>query len=154
MIVLPDRLRHALIEAAVAAQPDECCGLLVGHAHDAGALMISRIAPSRNVTSDTAANAFEIDPQVRFTLMRQLRGSDEAIIGHYHSHPKAAAAPSARDRACVHEPDLVWLIIGLAGNGAPTLKAWRYEAALSDFAAVPITAVAAAMTPRKASSRP
>lgn len=146
MILLPEPLRQALIEAAVAAQPHECCGLLVGRAIEGGAALISRIAPSRNVTKEAPASSFEIDPQVRFSLMRTLRGSGEAIIGHYHSHPLATARPSARDLSRVYEPELLWLIIGLAGGcGRAEIRAWRYDPRTADFAPLPIASDPAKM---------
>lgn len=142
MIVLPDALRHALIAAAQAAHPHECCGLLVGRTTAGGAAVISRIAPSRNVTREAPASSFEIDPQLHFALLRALRGSDEAIIGHYHSHPRATAEPSARDLSLVYEPELVWLIIGLGCADRPEIRAWRYDRGRAGF--VPLTIVNAA----------
>jgi proteasome lid subunit RPN8/RPN11 len=144
MIVLADLLRQALIEAAVAAQPHECCGLLVGRTIDGGTAVISRIAASRNVTPEASASSFEIDPSVRFSLMRELRGTGEAIIGHYHSHPLATAAPSARDLSRVYEPELVWLIIGL-GGGRAEIRAWRYDQGTADFAPLSIASDTAMM---------
>ncbi|MFZ1416400.1 MAG: M67 family metallopeptidase [Defluviicoccus sp.] len=147
MIVLPDALRHALIAAAQAAHPHECCGLLVGQTIEGGTAVISRIAPSRNVTREAPASSFEIDPQLHFSLLRALRGSREAIIGHYHSHPRATAEPSARDVSLVYEPELVWLIIGLGCADRPQIRAWRYDRGRADFAPLPI-ASAAGMIPR------
>lgn len=149
MILLPEPLRQALIEAAVAARPFECCGLLVGRTIDGGSAIISRIAPSRNVTSEAPASSFEIDPQLHFSLLRGLRGSGEAIIGHYHSHPLTTAQPSARDLSRVYEPDLLWLIIGL-GDGRAEIRAWRYDQKTADFAPLPITSDAATMPPMTA----
>lgn len=134
MIVLPGALRHALIAAAQAAHPHECCGLLVGHTIEGGTAVTSRIAPSRNVTRDAPASSFEIDPQLHFSLLRSLRGSGEAIIGHYHSHPRATAEPSARDLSLVYDPELVWLIIGLGCADRPDIRAWRYDRGRADFA--------------------
>ena len=148
MIVLPEPLRHALIEAAVAAQPHECCGLLVGQTIEGGAAVITSIAPSRNVTREAPASSFEIDPQLHVSLLRGLRGSGEAIIGHYHSHPRASAEPSARDLSRVYEPELVWLIIGL-GGGLAEVRAWRYDQKTAAFAPLPI-ASDAAMIPHTA----
>lgn len=150
MIILPDPLRHALIEAAVAAEPNECCGLLVGRTVDDTTTVIDRIAPSRNVTLGTPASSFEIDPQVRFSVMRSLRGSGEAIIGHYHSHPRTTAQPSARDLSRVYEPDLVWLIIGLAGGSRAEIRAWRYDQGAAGFAPLPIANTTATRPPMTA----
>ncbi|MDG4574879.1 MAG: M67 family metallopeptidase [Defluviicoccus sp.] len=150
MIILPDPLRRALIDAAVAARPHECCGLLVGRTVDETTTVIDRIAPSRNVTLGAAASSFEIDPQLRLSLMRSLHGSGEAIIGHYHSHPRTTAEPSARDLSRVYEPDLVWLIIGLGSGSGPDLRAWRYDQEAAGFAPLPIASAAQTKPPMTA----
>ncbi len=150
MIILPDPLRRALIDIAVAALPHECCGLLVGRTVDGSTTVIDRITPSRNVTLGAPASSFEIDPQLRLSLMRSLRGSGETIVGHYHSHPRTTAEPSARDLSRVYEPDLVWLIIGLGSGSRPDLRAWRYDQGAAGFAPLPIADTTATRPPMTA----
>ena len=101
---------------AEAAYPDECCGLLVGvlngHVYE-----VSRVVASPNVAEARAHDRFEVDPQVRIDLMRELRHTDQSIIGHYHSHPDHGAVPSETDLAQAYEPELVWVITSvLAGQ--------------------------------------
>ena len=150
MIILPDPLRRALIDAAVAARPHECCGLLVGRPGAEAPPVVARSAPRRTRTLGAPGAAFEIDPQLRLSLMRSLRGSREAIIGHYHSHPRTTAEPSARDLSRVYEPDLVWLIIGLGSGSGPDLRAWRYDQEAAGFAPLPIASAAPTKPPMTA----
>ena len=101
---------------AEAAYPKECCGLLVGvlngHVYE-----VRRVVASPNIVETRARDRFEVDPQVRIDLMRDLRHTNESIIGHYHSHPDHGAHPSETDLAQTYEPGLVWVITSvLAGQ--------------------------------------
>lgn len=107
------------------AYPGECCGLLVGRVKHDGSVTVSCIAPSPNVAQPPDLDRFEVDPKIRFDLMRALEGSDEVIVGHYHSHPDQTAEPSATDLNMAFEPDLVWLITAVASGKAKATRAWR-----------------------------
>lgn len=131
------RARRALLDRIRAharqAYPEECCGLLVGQALATGGVALTAIEPSANVTAAAARDSFEIDPGVRIRLMRRLRGSSEAIVGHYHSHPDGPAQPSARDAAAVLEADLLWLIVGVDATGSGEVAAFRFDPARRGF---------------------
>ncbi len=126
-----DQARRIRIEAE-AAWPEECCGLLVGRDGDGGDVIISRLAASPNVVDTEARrlnkkDSFEIDPEVRFRMMRRLEGGGERIVGHYHSHPGRPARPSERDIEMAFEPELVWLIVGVENGRAGEITAWRLD---------------------------
>jgi len=112
---------------AQAAYPGECCGLLAGRAEADGAITITRAVPSPNVATPPAGDRFEVDPQVRFDLMRALDGSGEHIVGHYHSHPDNPAKPSDTDIDMAFEPDLVWLITAVISGVSGRTRAWRLD---------------------------
>lgn len=134
---LPQALRQRIREAAERAYPDEGCGLLVGR-HTGAALLITDVADSANVAEPPRRDRFEVDPAVRFALMRRLRGSDLAIVGHWHSHPDGPAAPSARDQAMVFEPELLWVIVAVHVGRPTEMAAFVYEEASSGFRRLPI----------------
>lgn len=117
MIRLPPELLAEMRRLAEAAYPEECCGLLVGR-REAEAIVVFRLAPSPNVAEGDRRRTFEVSPQVRFDLMRELQGGAEEIVGHYHSHPDGAAEPSATDLAMAWEPDLAWVILAVPGDAA------------------------------------
>ena len=119
MIVLaPSHLRQ-IAEAAEAAYPEECCGLLVGRFEPSGGdRVVMRVVASPNVAEGGARDRFEVDPQVRFDVQRALEDGPESIVGHYHSHPDHAAQPSERDLEMAWEPDLVWLIVAVEDGRA------------------------------------
>ncbi len=131
MIQLPPELAGRIREAARAAYPDECCGLLIGHA-EGDALVIDAVAESANL-SDRPRDSFEIDLRLRLRLQKELRGTGRHVVGHYHSHPDAPAAPSERDRAQAWEPDMVWLIAGVAGGKVGDLAAFRLDETAGRF---------------------
>ncbi|HEY9164157.1 MAG TPA: M67 family metallopeptidase [Magnetovibrio sp.] len=107
------------------AYPGECCGLLVGHSTPDGNISVTKIVPSANVASPPGDDRFEVDPKVRFDTMRELANSDEAIVGHYHSHPDQPARPSQTDLSMAFEPELVWLITAVTQGKAERTLAWR-----------------------------
>lgn len=126
MISIPQAFLKVIIDAAETAYPKESCGLLVGCDNGAGALLVTQVVLSENVAKGVERDRFEIDPQVRFNVMRELDNyakNDEPrqrIIGHYHSHPNHPAQPSMKDLEMAYEPDLVWIITSVA-DGQATL---------------------------------
>ena len=110
--VLDEVIAHAREDA-----PDECCGLLVGSS--------DRIDEAvRTPSVERSPNRYQIDPAAHFALIRRLRGTDRAIVGAYHSHPRSAAAPSPSDLREAYDSELIYVIVSLAGE-EPEIRAWR-----------------------------
>lgn len=107
--------------------PEESCGLLVGRRLACGTVEVSEAHPGANVADVARHRRFEIDPALRFRLMRTLAGGTETIVGHYHSHPDQPAVPSAHDLAMAFEPELVWLITSITAGRAAETAAFRIE---------------------------
>ncbi|OEJ68224.1 Mov34/MPN/PAD-1 family protein [Magnetovibrio blakemorei] len=115
------------------AYPYECCGLLAGIISPDKTVTVTRVVASANTVIEhhkppnekSGRDSFEIDPQVRFDLMRALSDTDETIVGHYHSHPDHPAQPSERDLDMAFEPELVWLIVSVRTGQATAPQAWR-----------------------------
>jgi proteasome lid subunit RPN8/RPN11 len=104
-----------IADAAEAAYPRECCGLLVGTQHQNGDIEITRVLPSRNLGK--RPDRFEIDPQLWVDAARAYRGGATRVVGLYHSHPDGPAQPSAVDLEAAWGEELVWLIVSVAGDG-------------------------------------
>jgi proteasome lid subunit RPN8/RPN11 len=104
--VLDAVVAHARVEA-----PRECCGLLVGHGSS-----VSEAVAARNIAD--RPNRFLVDPQDHVKTLRASRQRGLEVLGFYHSHPRTAAAPSARDREEASYPDHLYLIVSLAGGSA------------------------------------
>ena len=136
-LVFPAALLRAVIAAGEAAYPAEACGLLVGRTEGRG-LLVTRVAASANLAAaEGRADRFEIDPRLRFQLMREL-GEDgpERLIGHYHSHPDHPARPSKTDRAMAWEPELVWVITAVTAGRAARTRAYRVDPGGGGFRAL------------------
>lgn len=118
VLIIPRRLLSHLEDAARAAYPEECCGLLVGLREGEGEVRVTRAVASANMALSSRRDRFEIDPLLRIALAREVRGTPEDIVGHYHSHPDGQAVPSALDRERAWEPGLRWLIIAPGGIAA------------------------------------
>lgn len=138
MILLPAALLRRIEVAAQVAYPEECCGLLIGFREPAGGVTVTEIAESVNIAPAPRRERFEVDPALRFATMRRLRAGGEEIVGHYHSHPDVPARPSGHDAAQAYEPELVWLIVAVAGDRSTATTAWLYDPAIAAFRPVPL----------------
>ena len=97
VITLDPAHLEAVAGHAEAAYPAECCGLLIGAAEGARVWRVHRVVQSRNLAPAGRRDRFEVDPALRLKLQRELRGSGEAVVGLYHSHPDGPPTPSATD---------------------------------------------------------
>jgi proteasome lid subunit RPN8/RPN11 len=159
-----------LAQAAEAAYPEECCGLIVGRRlglppeqGEGARLVVTRLVPAANLHREPR-RAFELDPAAHFAVLRQLRQRHdqareggqppEELLGHYHSHPDGPAAPSARDAAAAHDPELTWLIVGLAQGRCQDITAWWVVAASPNGAVFQPLLVTPPPTPRDTAKNP
>lgn len=124
--------RARLLDHAAGGYPFEVCGMLIGVEEDDGAaLRVTRTLPCPNVApAEERRRRFAIEPRVVINVRRALRGTPERILGFYHSHPDAAAEPSATDMEYVQLwPETVWLIVPVAGGAAQPPRAWWLDGA-------------------------
>ena len=123
-LVVQQAVLAEIERAAQAAYPEEACGLLAGRRDDRGGIVVTRFHVSANVATTDRRETFEVDPAVRFALMRTLEGTDEIIVGHFHSHPDHPPEPSAQDLASAFEPELIWLITTVAQGQVGSTRAF------------------------------
>lgn len=144
MISIPQAFLKFIVDAAETAYPNECCGLLVGRDNGAGTVVVTRVVESRNLAEGTGRDRFEVDPQVRFNVMKELDVEPNAtdlrhrIIGHYHSHPDHPAQPSETDLQMAYEPDLVWMITSVVAGQATLTTAHCVDADRAQFRQIPL----------------
>ncbi|MGE5538068.1 MAG: M67 family metallopeptidase [Gemmatimonas sp.] len=135
-VVIDTAAAAAIAEAAERAYPDEACGLLIGRGGDAG-WRVTRAIVGTNVHPEPRRR-FEVDPRLVFEWMRKLRGCDEALVGHFHSHPDGAAEPSATDRESAYDRGALWIIASVAQGRVGALRAFRLDPGGGTFAEVPL----------------
>lgn len=116
MLVLSAEQMAEIAAAAEAAFPAEGCGLLIGRG--CRVIRVSRVLASDNLLKSQGNDRFELDPLVRFAAERAVRGTKDRVVGHWHSHPDGSARPSATDLAMAWEPELIWLIAGVAADSS------------------------------------
>lgn len=124
-VSLPARVLAAARDHAAGTYPYEGCGLLLGYPAEDG-VRVSRLLPCPNVAPpERRAHFFVIDPRVVINVRRSLRGTPEQVVGFYHSHPDAAAAPSSEDMEYIRLwPETVWLIVPVAAGEPGEARAW------------------------------
>ena len=131
-VTLASHARDGARHHAGSAYPFEGCGLLIGYVAEDGvrvtrALRCPNVAPREEQT-----HRFAIDPRALLNVRRSLRnhGATESIVGFYHSHPDAPAAPSATDMEYIRLwPETVWLIVPVVAGEVGEPRAWWLDEA-------------------------
>lgn len=135
--------RHALetiLRHGERDYPQECCGLLLGKAAEAGKRQAVEAQPLRNAHAASPRNRFEFDPREHLEAQRAARARGLSVVGFYHSHPDHPARPSATDLEQAAWPGYSYLIISVAQGRAAAEQAGSFELAedRSRFLAEPI----------------
>jgi len=121
---------NELLERALAAGNQECCGLLLGRDD-----RLFELVPCANVAKNPERH-FELDPVELLSRHKAARDGGMPIIGYYHSHPNGLARPSATDMAQAVADGRYWLII--AGDGVTAWKPLAEAAQVIGFESIPI----------------
>jgi desampylase len=111
-----------LQSASLRAYPEEACGFLIG---PRGTDDVDEARACPNLAPGPRVAAYLIEPLAYVRLEDELEGGARRLQGIFHSHPGAAATPSAvdADRAL---PDLLYLIQTVDPPGRlGALRAWR-----------------------------
>jgi proteasome lid subunit RPN8/RPN11 len=114
--------RRRLAVRAVAAFPEECCGILVGRRRCENDTVVSRLVATANVSRERERR-FEIAPREVLRVERGSRAAGEQIVGFYHSHPRGGGRLSSVDREHAW-PGASYLIVAQGG----ALASWRCRA--------------------------
>ncbi len=117
MIELPRQIHDAVLAHAVYCAPHEACGLL--GVDDAGAVRMAYCLTN----ADASPTRFTVAPEEHFGALRHAERRGWTLGGVFHSHPDAAAYPSATDVAGALEPEWLHLIVGPLRD--PVLRAFR-----------------------------
>jgi proteasome lid subunit RPN8/RPN11 len=110
----------ALVAHAREAAPEECCGLLLGRGD---AIVEARRARNAATPAETR---FLIDPKDHIDARREARTRGLDVVGFYHSHPHAGAAPSPTDLAEAAYQGTLHVIVGL-GADPPEVRVFEFD---------------------------
>jgi proteasome lid subunit RPN8/RPN11 len=115
-----------LRQLAKTGYPLEVCGLLIGTI-DNGDWNIQQLRPVANLSTECAADRFQLDPAAYQSIDQELRGTDFEIVGVYHSHPDCPAKPSPTDLASAWE-GFAYPIVSICDGKAAEIRCWSLNA--------------------------
>jgi proteasome lid subunit RPN8/RPN11 len=106
-------ITHAREEA-----PNECCGIIAGR--DGRAVKLFRA-----VNAEASPYTYEVESQELYRINKEIEDSGWDLLAIYHSHVEAEAYPSPTDVRLAFWPEACYLIISLADQAGPVLRAFR-----------------------------
>lgn len=118
-IQLPRKLVGQLLHFAQQSPNAEICGLVSSKNH-----VPFHCYPIENVANESR-NQFLLDSQQQIAAMKKMRENDEELFAIYHSHPTAAACPSALDLDMANYENTLYFIISLNTKGILELRAFK-----------------------------
>ncbi|MDX1504043.1 MAG: M67 family metallopeptidase [Thermoanaerobaculia bacterium] len=136
---LPAGLARRVRRHALSAYPEECCGILIGRPHDAGA-RVTRVVPAANVWGGERDRRYSIDPRQLLATHVEARAEGLEVVGYYHSHPDAPAVPSRLDLERAW-PATSYLLASVRRRGEVELRSWRLDGSGSRFVEEGVEAV-------------
>jgi proteasome lid subunit RPN8/RPN11 len=116
-VVLPAEVADELVAHARAERPNECCGLLAGVDG-----VVTRVFRARNAAASPFLYSMDGLEQLRIMDEIDAAGWDVAAI--YHSHTRSAAYPSRTDVELAFYPETPYLIVSLANDAQPEMRAF------------------------------
>ncbi len=125
-----------ILKCAGEAYPDECCGAMVGTGRDA-VRSVREAWPIEN-TAPSPGRRYVVAPEDYRRVERRAREAGVELVGFYHSHPDAPAAPSAFDLAHAF-PGFSYVIISVGAQGPGAITSWRLRDDRSTFDSEEVT---------------
>lgn len=112
--------------------PNECCGILLGKADEAGGNEVQAVLRAGNTRVDSAHNRYHISPVELIQAQRVGRESGLDIIGFYHSHPDHPTQWSATDFAEAHWIGCSYVITAVERGKAAVTNSFRLAGTSED----------------------
>ena len=100
--------------------PNECCGIIAGNDGRATRLY-------RAVNAEASPYRYNVDPKDLLRIYRDIDGQGWDVLAIYHSHTHTEAYPSPTDVRLAAWPDAYYLIVSLADEASPVLRAFRIQ---------------------------
>lgn len=116
---LPSRYLREIISHAREGKPNEVCGLIAGR--DGYPVKLYRTTNN----DPTPRVRYNVEPRELLEILREMEDNGWNLLVIYHSHPASEAYPSGTDVSLSYYPDAVHLIVSLADDDAPAVRAFR-----------------------------
>ena len=137
-LVLPAAVASRLFRHAQAEYPREACGILVGRL-DNGYRRITRTVETANVEPSRVHDRFLMDPQGLLRTIKSTRGTEDDVLGYYHSHPDHPPRPSPTDLQFASDwPDHAFLIVEVREHLAVDCRSWVVPEGADAFVEEPV----------------
>ena len=124
MIILDTTARVELLNDAIAAFPDECCGFLFGKEDANGLRAVTKIQVVNNAKEGDKRRRFAIAPLDYLRAEQYAEDNQLQLLGVYHSHPNHPAYPSEHDRVAA-QPWFSYIIVSVLDGKPDALRSWR-----------------------------
>ncbi|MGI8826033.1 MAG: Mov34/MPN/PAD-1 family protein [Chloroflexota bacterium] len=111
---------HEMIEHARAGFPNEACGLVAST--EDRAVKVYCIE-----NSDPSPVFYHMDPQEQLRAIMEIDDAGWDLGAIFHSHTRTSAYPSQTDVGLAHYPDALYIIVSLAAEPDPEIKAFRIK---------------------------
>jgi proteasome lid subunit RPN8/RPN11 len=93
---------------------------------------VTAVWPLDNLEEGDRSRGYVIAPEELLQAYKAARNQRREVVGYYHSHPDASAAPSARDLAEA-APGVSYLIVAVSDREIVERRAWRLRHDSSGF---------------------
>lgn len=119
-MVITRQMVEDIVAHARSGFPDEVCGLIATQGNRA-----VRVYPIQSL--DPSPVHYHMDPTQQLRAITEIDDHEWDLGGIYHSHTRTRAYPSATDVKLAFYPDTLYLIVSLADETHPDLRAFRIE---------------------------
>ena len=109
--------RDEMIAHARRDYPNECCGMVSGQA-----MVATNVYPLRNAAASPFLYEIHRDDMKKII---EIESAGEELVAIYHSHTHTEAFPSQTDIRLAYYPDSAYVIVSLADQASPSLRAFR-----------------------------
>lgn len=132
ILLLSESQRKQIEREALAAYPNECCGIMFG-LQTAGERRISLLHAVDNAFEHVERfHRFSISPKDLMAAEESAAEREEMVLGFYHSHPDQSAEPSEIDRT--HAWEFYSYVIISVQNAQPgEMKCWQLDEQSQQF---------------------
>ena len=114
---LPRPYYEAMLAQLADAYPLEACGLMAGRDG-----LVTQLYPVSNILR--SPYAYEMDPHEQLRAILEMEAAGWELLAIYHSHPRGPQVPSATDVERAYYPEAAWLIVSLAEQSQPVVRAF------------------------------